>query len=217
MSNRTTNRCIDKIPKQPLVYLVDSDFLVYRFLNVSKISNEREKQRAHLALQYWKHIDSQRYIDRARVFVLDVCIAEAFKTLAKYYYNRRDVFPTFVYYKNACDKLRKEVRHSPQQARRSIRRITFHDIQTSRDIIIGVDRFFENTHKKHKHVGLVDLLILSTARYLIDFLGISRNTIQIITMDGPLYDLARMYNELPASFNPDKKADHPSKVFVSRR
>jgi hypothetical protein len=211
---RTTNRCIKRSPDSPVVYLIDTNVLVYRFLDESKITNTHERQRAECARLYWRHIDSQRRAGQARVFVLDVCIAEAFKTLAKYYYKHNGVFPRSVHYKQARDRLRREVQHSPREARKSRRQVTFHDIQTSRDIIIGVDRFFEKAHKKRKNVGIVDLLLLSTARYLIDFLGFERDRIQIITMDGALYDLARMYSELPSCYNPDRGVDHPNKVFV---
>ena len=57
-------------------------------------------------------------------------------------------------------------------------------------------------------------MILSTARYLIDFLGFDRARLFIITMDGPLYDLARLYPQLPAAFNPDRAADAANKIFI---
>jgi hypothetical protein len=41
-----------------------------------------------------------------------------------------------------------------------------------------------------------------------------RDWLFIITMDGPLYDLARLYPQLPAAFNPDKAADAANKIFI---
>ncbi len=211
---RAKNRCILKKPDRPIFYLIDTNFLIYRFLDAARITNSNEQKRANEAQAYWTVIDDQRKAGLAKVFVLDVCIAEAFKTLAKKYYNKSGLFPSSVYYKNARDRLKKEVSLSAREASKSIRRVTFHDIQTSRDIIIGVDRFFENAYKKRKKVGIVDLMILSAARYLVDFLGFERDRLFIITMDGPLYDLAKMYAELPAVFNPDRAIDSPIKIFV---
>jgi hypothetical protein len=187
---------------------------MYHFLNASRISDVSEQDRAREAQAYWKVIASQRRAGRAKVFALDVCIAEAFKTLAKKYYDKSGIFPKSVHFKNARDDLRKEVQLSAKGAAKSVRKVSFHDIQTTRDIIIGVDRFFENAFKKRKNVGIIDLMILSTARYLIDFLGFDRSELFIITMDGPLYDLARMYPQLPATFNPDKAADAANKIFI---
>ena len=182
---RTVKRCIPKAAAYQIFYLIDANFLIYHFLDASRISDISEQNRAREAQAYWKIIESQRKAGRAKVFVLDVCIAEAFKTLAKKYYNKSGIFPNAVYFKNARDRLRKEVQLSVKGASKSVRKVTFHDIQTTRDIIIGVDRFFENALKKGKNVGIIDLMILSTARYLIDFLGFDRAKLFIITMGRP--------------------------------
>jgi hypothetical protein len=211
---RKKNRCIPLTPSAQIYYLVDTNFLVYRLLEVSRITKEDEKKRATEAQNYWRHIDAQRKAGLAKVFTLDVCIAEAFKTLAKMYYGSNGIFPTGAHYDQAKKKFRKEICLSARDASKAKRNITFHDIQTTRDIVIGVDRFFEQTFKKKKNVGIIDLMILSSARYLIDFFGINRDSIYIITMDNPLYGLARHYTELPAAFNPDKKSDLAAKVFV---
>ena len=211
---RKTNRCIPRDPVGQIYYLVDTNFLVYKLFDAGKITNGIEKNRAVEAQAYWQHIDRQRKSGKAKVFTLDVCIAEAFKTLAKKYYNHCGIFPTPSNYNAAKKRLRKEVCLSVSDAAKSKREITFHDIQTSRDIIIGIDRFFEQTCKKNKKVGVIDLMLLSTARYLMDFYGFSKETIFIITMDSPLYLLSKHYHELPATFNPDNHADSASKVFV---
>ena len=211
---RTQRRCIPKAPVHQIFYLIDANFLMYHFLNVSRISDLSEQDRAREAQAYWKVIESQRRARKAKVFVLDVCIAEAFKTLAKKYYNKSGIFPKSVHFKKARDDLREEVQLSAKGASRSVRKVSFHDIQTTRDIVIGVDRFFEKAFKRGKNVGIIDLMILSTARYLIDFLGFDRARLFIITMDGPLYDLARLYPQLPAAFNPDRAADAANKIFI---
>lgn len=211
---RKANRCIPKKPPNQVFYLVDANVLIYKFIDATKINDQHEQKRAHTAQSYWNHIDAQRKAGLAKVFVLDVCIAEAFKTLSKKNYDKSGLFPYPANYKNACDRLRKEVQLTTKEARKSQRIVTFHDIQTNQDIIVGIDRFFEMTHKKKKRVGVIDLLILSTAKYLTDFFGMNRDHIYIITMDGPLYDLARSYPELPSAFNPDRPTDNPMKVFI---
>lgn len=211
---RNKNRCILKTPTAEQFYVVDANFLVYRFLNASRIADNKEKGRAEVAKKYWTIIDQQRKDGLAKVFALDVCIAEAFKVLAKKYYKKNSVFPTSGYLNTARKALRNEISLSAREASKSNRKITFHDIQTTRDIVIGVDRFFEKAFKMNKNVGVIDLLILSTCLYLVDFLGFDRERIHFITMDGALYDLARTYAELPSAFNPDRTADAPAKVFV---
>lgn len=210
---RRQNRCIPNNPKNNIIYLIDTNFLAYRYFNVDKIKNKDEKDRAIAAQEYWVHINRHTKKGIAKVFVLDICIAETFKTLAKKYYGNSGVFPNSTYYKNACDRLRKNIQVTPGDAKKMIRKIKFHDIQINRDIIIGVDRFFENVYKKKMRVSVVDLLILSAARYLIDFLGFMRDAMYIVTMDKPLYKLARCYSELPAVFDPAEPVDRAKKVF----
>lgn len=210
---RRQNRCIPKCPKD-IYYFVDANFLAYRYFNISKVSDRIERGRAQAAQDYWKHIDAHTKAKTAKVFVLDICIAETFKTLAKKYYGKSGIFPNSTYYKVACDRLRKDIQLTPKKARQMSRSIDFHDIQINRDIIIGVDRFFEVVHKERTKVSVVDLLILSAARYLIDFFGIHRDKIFIITMDKPLYRLARAYVELPSVFDPANISDEARKVFV---
>jgi len=202
------------VPSSPIFYIADTCFFVYRYFDEAKITDPHEKQRALQAKQYWTVIDGQCKSGLAKVFILDVCIAEAFKTLAKKYYGSSGIFPSTAHYDAAKKRLSKDVSFSARDAKKAQRNVRFHDIQTSRDIIIGVDRFFENTLKKHPRVGIVDLLILSTARYLIDFLGFDRDRLHIITMDNRLYKLARGYAELPSAFNPDVPADLAAKVFI---
>ncbi len=212
---RSERRCIPIVPESQIYYLVDANFLVYRYLDVNKIRRIEERMRAERAQNYWGHIERQIKQRLARVFVLDICIAEAFKTLAKKYYAREGVFQNAPAYVSACNRLRRTIQLQPQDARKAIRTIKFHDIQTSRDIIIAVDRFFERVYKNKREVSVVDLLILATAKYLMDFFGFSREEIFIITMDKPLYRLAKSYAELPSVFDPDERQDAAQRVFVT--
>jgi len=80
-----------------------------------------------------------------------------------------------------------------------------------------VDRFFEKNCKEYRKYGntsIVDLLILSTAKYLIDFYGLPKKDLYIITQDDPLYKLAKSYADLPMVFNPSVAREAANKIFV---
>ena len=68
-------------------YLIDANFLANRHINPNKVNDDGEKQRIKSAQEWWGNINKQLEQDQARVYVLDLCIAEAFKVLAKKYYN----------------------------------------------------------------------------------------------------------------------------------
>lgn len=203
-------------PSKKIFYLIDANFLVNKHLNQRNINSGDEKDRIIAAKGYWKIIDRQLENNMAQVYILDVCIAETFKVLAKKYYNSEPIFKNHSSYSHVCSKIRRNISLSPKEAKKYNRNIKYHDIQTNRDIIIGVDRFFENINrKKIKSIGIVDIMILSTARYLMDYFGINKNCIAIITQDNNLYKLACSYQNLPAAFNPHKKNDSYKKVFYN--
>lgn len=211
---RTIKRVIPIKPKARIWYLIDSNFLVNRYLDPTIIEDEKEKKLVRDAHNYWKVIDQQQKASLAIVFILDICIAETFKTLAKKYYLKPPVFPNVNKYNAVKRKLRRDLQLSIGEARKVSRNIKFHDIQTNRDIIIGVDRYFEKTLKNNYRVGICDLLILSSSKYLLDFYGFSKSDLFIITQDSPLYKLARELNDIPNTFNPSEKADSHNKVFI---
>ncbi len=199
-------------------YLVDANFLVNRHINADKVSDPKEQHQIRSAKAWWNHIKKQLDKDQARVYVLDLCIAEAFKVLARKYYNNEAIFATGSSYSHAKSALAKDLTLSSKDAKKSTRAIKYHDIQTNRDIIISVDRFFEKSCKEQKKNGktsIVDLLILATAKYLVDFYGLPKNDLYIITQDNPLYKLAKSYADLPMVFNPSEARDEASKVFNS--
>ena len=117
----------------------------------------------------------------------DICIAETFKVLAKKYYEDK-WFPRAIDLTNARNRLRKAITTSPKSLRLFKRRIAYHDVATSRDIIISVDRFYELFHKYKKRVSLPDLLIVATAKYLVDFFDLPRTRLHIITLDQQLWE-----------------------------
>ena len=210
---RTKRRVIRSNPEHRNHFLVDACFLVNKYINPAWVSEPREKNRIQCCQDWWARITKQLKHDKARVFAPDIIIAEAFKTLAKKNF-REHIFKYPVYYKNACERLRKDMRLSAKEARSAKRKIKFHDIQMNRDIVISVDRFFEKLHKKNLHVGIIDLLLLATGKYLMDFYGFERDELFIITIDNNLYKLARCLQDIPRAFNPTSKPDFAPRVFT---
>lgn len=76
-------RKIDLSDGEMKYYLVDANFLVNRHINENNINSDSEKERVKNAKEWWKIIKKQLDKDQARIYVLDLCIAEAFKVLAK--------------------------------------------------------------------------------------------------------------------------------------
>lgn len=68
----------------------------------------------------------------------------------------------------------------------SNRIIKYHDVPTCRDIIIAVDRFFELFMRNKRKVQIADLIVVVTAKYLIDFYDIPKDYMHIITLDRDL-------------------------------
>lgn len=204
---------IRRRPGRPNYFLVDASFLVNKYLKLGWINDQDEQQRVRQCQDWWEEIDKQVKAQRARVYVLDVCIAEAFKTLAKKNYEDR-IFRYAANYKSARDRLRKDIHLAPEEARKQKRFIRYHDIDTNRDIIISVDRFFERLHKLNVRVGIIDLMILAAGKYLMDFYGLTRRNLFIVTIDGDLHKLARSLPDVPYAFNPLRSNHTVSKVFM---
>jgi hypothetical protein len=93
------------------------------------------------------------------------------------------------------------------------RDVKVHDISTSRDIIIAVDRFYEIFSKHKLTASVVDLLILATAKYLIDFYSIPKKQLFIITLDNSLWRGTKKLREINAAFNPNSPNESALKVF----
>jgi len=211
---RRKRRVIKINPEHINHFLVDACFLVNKYINPDWVQDSKEKNQIQCCQLWWENISNQLKRGKAKVFAPDIIIAEAFKTLAKKNF-RQHIFKYPVYYKNACERLRKDMRLSAKKARSATRKITFHDIQMNRDIIISVDRFFEKLYKKNLNVGIIDLLLLSTGKYLMDFYGLGRDELFIVTIDSSLYRLARSIQDIPPTFNPMLKQDLASQVFVT--
>ncbi|HUV29470.1 MAG TPA: hypothetical protein VMY05_00065 [Acidobacteriota bacterium] len=206
-------RKIDRRPSRSRNYFfVDACFLVNKYIPLSAAPDGNEVDRLRKCKTWWREIASQLRTACARVYVPDVCIAEGFKVLAKKYY-QDDWFRTAQEYKSARDRMSRDLRTSVQEIRSVDRRILFHDISTCRDIIIAVDRFFEVFMKHGKKVQIADLILLASAKYLMDFYDVHRADLHIITLDEDLYSGIKLVKELPNAYDPTKGKDAAGRVF----
>jgi hypothetical protein len=206
-------RKIQRQPNSKNFYLLDANFLANRFIPLARITNSGEQLRVQRSMEWWKEIDAQLKTGHAFVYVPDLCIAEAFKVLAKKYYVDK-YFPRPIDYKNARDKLADFLHVSPRTLKGSTRVIKVHDISTSRDIIIAVDRFNELFFKHKLSASVVDILILSTAKYLIDFFHIPFKRLHIVTLDNALWRGSKKAADVPSAFNPNASSEIAAKVFI---
>ena len=207
---------VRKIQRKPAgrnIYLVDANFLANRFIPVARVTDANERVRVQRSIDWWREIDAQLATGHAFVYVSDLCIAEAFKVLAKKYYVD-GYFARPVDHKNAREKLAKFLHTSLRTLRASKRSIKIHDISTSRDIIISVDRFNEVFLKHKLSSSVVDALILATAKYLIDFFHIPPKLLHIVTFDNHLWRGSKKIAEIPTAFNPNAPSELAAKVFV---
>ena len=140
-------------------------------------------------------------------------MAEAFKTLAKKYYHEKwfKSSQDFGYWRS---QLRERV-HTPSKVLRGASRyIAYHDVESSRDVIVAVDRFLELYHKQGCHgASVADLIVVATAKYLMDFYDAKREQIHIVTMDTKLRDGSQHITELPNAYDPTKSTDEAGRVF----
>jgi hypothetical protein len=146
------------------------------------------------------------------IYVPDICIAESFKVLARKYYQDK-WFKTPVSYHNAKKKLIQFVTTPAKTLRSYNRNIRVHDISTNRDIIVSVDRWFELIFKHRKSVQIADLILASTAKYLMDFYDIPKNALHIVTLDRELREAIAKSSDLPPAYEPTLKSHRAVVVF----
>lgn len=184
-----------------------------RFIPYDRVTDVRERSRVERSQDWWVEIDAQIKAGNAVVYIPDVCIAEAFKVLAKKYYTNQ-YFRNPAEYKFARDDLSKFIHLSPKTLKASNRQVSVHDLSTSRDIVIAVDRFFEVFFKHNLSASIIDLLILATAKYLIDFFKIPAAQLYIATLDQSLWRGSRKLVDVPSAFNPNSSSELADRVFV---
>jgi hypothetical protein len=210
------------IPRNPCkhknYYIVDANFLVYaafpRSTKYIRISNSNERNRAEQCMAWWNEIKKQINKNVARVYVPDICIAEVFKVLAKYYYVK-NWFKDAQSYNQARNRLRKFISTSHRKMAMTSRIVSVHDIPTTRDVVIAVDRFFEVFFKHKINVQIADLILTASAKYLIDFYDIPPKHLYIITCDKSLIKGLKKIPELPNAIDPTEDRYKPEKTFYS--
>lgn len=213
------------IPKKPKgrrnYFVVDANVLVYVALAgknksraISFCGDSKEEERAKRCTEWWRIIKQQIEDGDARVYVPDIGIAEAFKVLAKWYY-RKGYFRNAASYNQARRKLRQFVAATHREMSLAGRKVRVHDMPTNRDIIIAVDRFFATLYKSIQgDVSIADLILLSTAKYLMDFYDIPGESLYVLTCDRSLVHLASRIQELPRPINPTEPRYDASKTFA---
>ncbi len=207
---------IRKISKNPRkaernYFVVDASFLSNKYLPIGTAPTSEEQAMIRHAHKWWREIDRQVLDERARVYVPDLCIAEAFKVLAKKYYSNS--FASAATYKSARDRLSTDVSMSHKELQAHKRYVAYHDVSASRDIIVAVGRFYELFMKHKCNVGIIDLILVSTAKYLMDFHDARRKQIHIITHDNALWRGTKKVPELPNAYDPSEPGDEYSRVF----
>jgi predicted nucleic acid-binding protein len=193
-------------------YLVDTNFLANKFIPVGLSPVGRERDRVKACHDWWQEIDSQLGKGRGRVYVPDICIAESFKVLAKKYYVDK-WFSTWTAFSKSKKALSEFVRVDPRTLRGFNRNVRVHDISTNRDIIVSVDRFFELFFRHRKNVQIADLILASTAKYLMDFYDIPKHLLHIVTLDTHLREGIAKSADLPIAYDPTLKSHRASVIF----
>ncbi len=201
--------------KQKNYYVVDASFLVRNYIPTEIIKTEKEKKRVENCRQWWKEINKQIKRGRARVYIPSACIAESFKVLAQYaYHPNQKCFKSAHQYNYYKTKLSKDISFPTKKLRTFSRKITYHDIPMDRDIIISVDRFYILFSKYEKSVGVIDLSVAATAKYLIDFFDIPKENLHIVTLDKHLREGIQKSQELPNAYDPTLPSHSVDKIFV---
>ncbi len=193
-------------------FVVDACFLVNRFIPENRAPDGKQQGQIQDCMAWWHEIDSALNAGTARVYVPDIIIAEAFKTLAKKYY-AESWFRSSQDYGYWRSQLRGFVSTPKKELRAADRTVLVHDIESNRDIVVAVDRFYELFYRHGKNVSLPDLLIVATAKYLVDFFDIPKDRLQIVTLDRALRDGSKKIAELPNAYDPTVPGDSTTLVF----
>ncbi len=208
---------VRKIPQDPPDgcrhgFLVDANFMAMKYIPEKYAPNDREKERIASCAEWWAAIDDLVNARKATVYIPDVCIAESFKVLAKKYFEDK-WFPSPQVLGTQRKKLSSYISLLPKDLKSANRNIRVHDVESCRDIIIGVDRFYELFMKQGKKVQIADLILVSTAKYLMDFYSFPKNMLHIVTLDRPLLFGIAKVTELPNAYDPTQKKHRAELVF----
>jgi hypothetical protein len=193
-------------------FVVDACFLANKYLPTTVAPTKTHEKRLTECQTWWKEIDRQVDGRGARVYVPDICIAESFKVIAKKYFEEH-WFTKPQDMNNAKVKLRRDVVTPARTLRGARRHIKYHDVPTTRDVIIAVDRFYEAFMKKGLKVQIADLVLVATAKYLIDFYDLPKKRVHIITLDRELRKGSKVIGEIPNAYDPTLAEDAFARVF----
>lgn len=196
---------------EPNYFIVDACFLAEKYIPVGTVADPAAKTRIRECKRWWKEIDRQVNDGRARVYVPDICIAEAFKVLAKKAFLEKTI--NAQQHKVARDRLSADIRTPVKELRKATRHIKYHDVPATRDIIIAVDRFYELLMKANKNVEIPDIIVIATAKYLMDFFDFARGQVHVITLDKKLWEGTKKVQELPNAYHPAESKDAFDRVF----
>jgi hypothetical protein len=163
-------------------------------------------------VDWWEEIEAQLKHRHARVYVPDVCVAEAFKVLAKKYYQDKWFRSSqdLVYWRT---QLRNRVSLPKDELRKAARHVAYHDLPSCRDIIVAVDRFYELFFRHAPNVSIPDLIVVAAAKYLMDFFDAPRQYLHIVTLDRQLHAGVKRIQELPNAYDPTLRSDSRAVVF----
>ena len=64
------------------------------------------------------------------------------------------------------------------------------------------------------NVSIVDLIVVASAKYLMDFHDAEKGQLHIVTMDNALWRGTKKIAELPNAYDPTQKADSFHRVFA---
>lgn len=206
-------RTIERNPEGKNYYLIDANFLANKFIVPANVSDHTERAMVEASQCWWEEIERQLKARKAFLYVPDVCVAETFRVLAKKYY-KGSYFASSGQYKRARDSLASFMHIPPKVLKSKNRVISVHDVPTSRDVVVAVDRFNEMFFKHKLSVSVVDVLILATAKYLTDFFHIPAQSLFLVTLDKPLWKGSKRLSDVPSAFNPAAPNEVASKVFV---
>ncbi len=199
-------------------YLIDANFLANYALPHGPSNNRSASEIARIKAcrNWWKHILEQTKHRRARVYVPDICIAEAFKVLAKKYYNE-GWWANAAGFNASKRRLSALVSTTNKQLQATHRQIHVHDVPATRDIVVSVGRFHEAFLKARPRINvqIADLILVSTAKYLMDFFDIPKDRLHLVTCDRTLLTaINKCVPELPSGYDPCQPRHSALRVFA---
>lgn len=199
-------------PIEPIIYLVDSNFFANKYLDKINGDNQTDEDRIINCKLWWDVIDFQIKEEKAIVFITDLCISETFKIFAKKYYQLKKISSSK--YQRIRKKVTEDLHLSISELIAAKRSIKYHNLQADRDIIVGASRFLEIAHKNNLHsISVIDLVILSSAKYLIDFYKINKERIVIISGDTKLIQCSKKAKDIPTVIDALNPLNTPEKYY----